>query len=158
MPFPPPLPLPFPLLPEFPGLSVPSSSSSSLSDPLLPLPFPLLPELPGLSLPAEAPAPPALPLPPDIEGHKDSFDILGWDYQPGDVLLFHGHILHGATGGITLDHPRRAHASMWAGPDVHYVHRFGQVVPDPKALYELKPKTGQALGEFPEVFPVAWAP
>ena len=101
---------------------------------------------------------PELPLTPDIEGNKESFDVLGWDYEPGDVLLFHGHILHGATGGIELPHPRRAHASMWAGPDIHYVHRKGQVVPDPAALYPLKPKTGQPLADFPEVFPVAWSP
>ena len=101
---------------------------------------------------------PDLPPTPDIEGHRDSYEILGWDYEPGDVILFHGHILHGATGGVTLPNPRRAHASMWAGPDVRYVHRWGQVVPDPIALYAQKPRTGQYLGDFPEVFPVAWAP
>ena len=99
-----------------------------------------------------------LPPIPDIAGSKDSYDILGWDYEPGDVILFHGHILHGAAGGIDLPHSRRAHASMWAGPDVRYVHRLGQVVPDPSDLYELSPKTGQYLEEFPSVFPVAWAP
>ena len=78
--------------------------------------------------------------------------------EPGDVLLFHGHILHSACGGVTLPHPRRAHASMWAGPDVHYVHRRGQVVPDPKALYALRPQDGQRLSEFPDVFPIAWSP
>ena len=99
-----------------------------------------------------------LPPIPDIAEHKDSYDVLGWDYEPGDVILFHGNILHGAAGGINLPHARRAHASMWAGPDVRYVHRIGQVVPDPVALYDLSPKTGQLLEEFPSVFPVAWSP
>jgi ectoine hydroxylase-related dioxygenase (phytanoyl-CoA dioxygenase family) len=99
-----------------------------------------------------------LPPTPDIAGHVDSYDILGWDYEPGDVLLFHGNILHGARGGVTLDHPRRSHASMWAGRDVRYVHRRGQVVPDPLALYQAKPQTGQPLADFPDVFPVAWSP
>jgi ectoine hydroxylase-related dioxygenase (phytanoyl-CoA dioxygenase family) len=99
-----------------------------------------------------------LPLTPDIEGHRGSYDILGWDYEPGDVLLFHGHILHGARGGVTLPNPRRSHASMWAGPDVRYIHRRGQVVPDPAALYPQKPQNGQPLADFPEVFPVAWSP
>lgn len=99
-----------------------------------------------------------LPPTPDIAAHPDSYDIIGWEYEPGDVLLFHGNILHGAQGGVTLPHPRRSHASVWAGPDVRYVHRRGQVVPDPVALYQQKPRTGQPLADFPDVFPVAWSP
>jgi ectoine hydroxylase-related dioxygenase (phytanoyl-CoA dioxygenase family) len=101
---------------------------------------------------------PSLPLLPEINAHRDSFDILGWDYEPGDIILFHGHILHSARGGITLPNPRRAHASLWAGPDVHYLHRRSQAIPDPIKLYEFEPKDGQPLGDFPEVFPLAWAP
>lgn len=99
-----------------------------------------------------------LPTVPDIEGHRDAYDILGWDYAPGDVILFHGHILHGALGDRESPHPRRAHASLWAGPDVHYLHRLGQVIPDPVALYEHAPKSGQPLSDFPDVFPLAWSP
>jgi hypothetical protein len=47
---------------------------------------------------------------------------------------------------------------MWAGRDVRYVHRLGQVVPDPLALYDSKPKSGQLLEDFPDVFPLAWSP
>ncbi len=100
----------------------------------------------------------SLPLPPDINGNRDSFDILGWDYTPGDVLLFHGNILHGAAGGATSPTPRRAHATLWAGPDVRYIHRRGQVLPDPIKLYDHEPMTGQSLSEFEDVFPLAWAP
>ena len=100
----------------------------------------------------------SLPTVPDIEANRDSYDILGWDYEPGDVILFHGHILHGACGDVVSPNPRRAHASLWAGSDVHYLHRIGQVIPDPRALYEHKPKTGQPLSDFPDVFPVVWSP
>jgi ectoine hydroxylase-related dioxygenase (phytanoyl-CoA dioxygenase family) len=99
---------------------------------------------------------PALPKVPMIEAHRDSFDILGWDYEPGDVILFHGHVLHGACGDVDSPNPRRAHASLWAGKDVHYRHRVGQVIPDPRALYAHTPKTGQLLSDFPDVFPVLW--
>ena len=101
---------------------------------------------------------PSLPVLPNIEANRDSFDILGWDYEPGDVLLFHGNIVHSARGGITVPHPRRSHASLWAGPDVQYLHRRSQAIPDPLKLYEYEPKDGQALAEFPDVFPVAWQP
>jgi hypothetical protein len=100
----------------------------------------------------------ALPSVPDIEANRDSFDILGWDYEPGDVILFHGHILHAARGDVVSPTPRRAHASLWAGNDVHYLHRIGQVIPDPRALYAYKPKSGQPLSDFPDAFPVAWSP
>ena len=101
---------------------------------------------------------PGLPELPDIEAAKDSFDIMGWDYEPGDVILFHGDILHAALGGAELPHPRRSHASLWAGPDVTYLKRRSQAIPDPLPLYDYAPENGQSLGEFPEVFPIAWAP
>ena len=99
-----------------------------------------------------------LPLVPDIDAHRDSYDILGWDYEPGDVLLFHGNILHSALGDVVSATPRRAHASLWAGRDVRYLHRLGQVIPDPVALYDHKPRTGQPLSDFPDVFPLRWLP
>jgi ectoine hydroxylase-related dioxygenase (phytanoyl-CoA dioxygenase family) len=100
----------------------------------------------------------SLPAVPEIELHRDSFDIIGWDYEPGDVLLFHGHILHSALGGAVSETGRRAHASLWAGRDVRYVHRPGQVIPDPVALYEHDPRSGQYLVEFPDVFPILFEP
>ena len=103
-------------------------------------------------------ADPSLPRLPDIEAHRDSYDIIGWDYEPGDVLLFHGNIVHSARGGVASPRPRRAHATMWAGNDVHYLHRRGQVIPDPRALYAFKPRNGDLLEKFPSVFPVLWAP
>ncbi len=101
---------------------------------------------------------PSLPVLPNIEQSRDSFDILGWDYQPGDVILFHGNIVHSALGGVELPHPRRSHASLWAGPDVRYLKRRSQSIPDPKTLYDHDPQTGQSLSDFPNVFPIAWAP
>lgn len=101
---------------------------------------------------------PNLPPLPDIEAHRDSFEILGWDYEPGDILLFHGNILHSARGGAVLDHPRRAHASLWVGPDVRYLRRRSQAIPDPIGLYDYAPRDGQPIADFDEVFPVAWVP
>ncbi|HIG60696.1 MAG TPA: hypothetical protein EYQ22_07375 [Gammaproteobacteria bacterium] len=101
----------------------------------------------------------SLPQLPNIEAVRDSFDILGWDdYEPGDVILFHGNIVHSARGGVNLPHPRRSHASLWAGSDVRYLRRRSQAIPDPYALYEHSPKDGQLLSDFPAVFPLAWSP
>lgn len=100
----------------------------------------------------------SLPKVPDINASRDSFDIVGWDYEPGDVILFHGHILHSALGDVVTKGTRRAHASLWAGRDVHYLHRAGQIIPDPIALYNHEPKSGQPLTDFPDVFPTLWSP
>lgn len=100
----------------------------------------------------------SLPPIPDIDAHRDSFEILGWHYEPGDVLLFHGNILHSALGNSEHETGRRAHASLWAGRDVRYLHRPGQIIPDPIALYDHQPRSGQPLTDFPDVFPVAWSP
>jgi len=101
---------------------------------------------------------PGLPKLPEIDARRASFDIIGWDYEPGDVLLFHGNILHSALGGVELPHPRRSHASLWAGPDVTYLRRRSQAIPDPRALYDYPVHDGQPLSAFPDVFPVRWAP
>jgi ectoine hydroxylase-related dioxygenase (phytanoyl-CoA dioxygenase family) len=100
----------------------------------------------------------SLPLVPDVESHRDSYEILGWEYEPGDVILFHGDVLHGACGDVTVASPRRAHASIWAGRDAHYLHRPGQMIPDPPALYAHAPRSGQPLSDFPDVFSIAWSP
>ena len=53
---------------------------------------------------------------------------------------------------------RTRHASLWAGSDVHYLHRRGQIIPDPVALYRHEPRSGQLLTDFPDVFPTLWSP
>ena len=101
---------------------------------------------------------PGLPPLPNVEAIRDSFDILGWDYEPGDVVLFHGNIVHSARGNVNLPHPRRSHASLWAGPDVRYMRRRSQAIPDPIALYDYEPQDGQTLAEIPSEFPITWSP
>lgn len=98
----------------------------------------------------------SLPETPNIEASRDSFDILGWHFEPGDVILFHGNVLHAAQGDIDLPYPRRSHAIMYAGPNIRYVKRPGQIIPDPVALSERNPQTGQPLSEFDDIFPLLW--
>ena len=95
---------------------------------------------------------------PDVPRHRDSFDVMGWDYEPGDVILFHGNLLHGAPEGVILERDRRAYAALFAGPRTRYVQRLGQAVPDPPALTEQEPQTGQTLESFGDVFPLVWSP
>ena len=100
----------------------------------------------------------SLPPTPDVPRDRASFDILGWDYRPGDVILFHGSLLHGTAEGVVLESDRRAYAALFAGPETRYVKRVGQMVPDPPGLAEHEPETGQTLDCFGDVFPLVWSP
>lgn len=100
----------------------------------------------------------SLPPTPDVGGRRDSFDIMGWDYNPGDVILFYGSMLHGAPEGVILERDRRAYAALFAGPRTTYLRQGGQVVPDPPGLASYEPETGQTLDRFGDVFPLVWSP
>jgi hypothetical protein len=58
-----------------------------------------------------------LPRLPDIQAQRDAFDILSWDVEPGDVIVFHLGALHGGAG--TAPGLRRRTVSLrFLGPDV----------------------------------------
>jgi hypothetical protein len=60
-----------------------------------------------------------LPRLPDIQAGRDAFDILSWDVEPGDVIVFHLGALHGGAG--TAPGFRRRTISMrFLGPDVTF--------------------------------------
>jgi hypothetical protein len=96
-----------------------------------------------------------LPPAPDVERYRDSFDILGWDVEPGDAIVFQGNVLHGAGGLDHHPHPRRAFATMWGGPDLRYHQSPGATMPTPGAAPGTLPH-GARIGDHPEVFPVFW--
>jgi ectoine hydroxylase-related dioxygenase (phytanoyl-CoA dioxygenase family) len=98
----------------------------------------------------------ALPPVPDIEAHRDSFDILSWDVEPGDAIVFHGHILHGASGKADHPTPRRAFASMWGGPNLHFHAKMAHAMPLPADPVGKTIPHGACIGDYPDVFPVYW--
>lgn len=60
-----------------------------------------------------------LPRLPDIQADRSGFDILSWDYEPGDIVIFHLGVLHGGAGtgpGVR----RRTVSLRLMGPDVVY--------------------------------------
>jgi ectoine hydroxylase-related dioxygenase (phytanoyl-CoA dioxygenase family) len=87
---------------------------------------------------------------PDIEGERDKYDLLGWDLEPGDCVVFHALTLHGAPGNSQPTR-RRAVASRWTGDDARFVLRDGFMSPPPPA--DAPPHGGPMDSE---VFPVVW--
>ncbi len=59
-----------------------------------------------------------LELAPDIHAHPDKYDVVDWEMEPGDVLMFHPLTLHGSSGNKTRKQKRRALALRWVGDDV----------------------------------------
>ena len=55
---------------------------------------------------------------PDIEGNRTDFDIVGWDMQAGDAVVFSARVLHGARGNASASQRRMAISTRWLGDDV----------------------------------------
>lgn len=66
---------------------------------------------------------PDLEDPPDIDSARDDYDLVSWDMDPGDVLIFHPLVVHGSAGNSSTTMRRRALATRWFGDDVVYAPR-----------------------------------
>jgi ectoine hydroxylase-related dioxygenase (phytanoyl-CoA dioxygenase family) len=92
---------------------------------------------------------------PDIEAHREDYEILGWDMEPGDCLVFHGMTIHGGSGGLPPGLGRRSVSVQWLGDDARF-----QPIPDrdDQHISEELPSYGIKPGEpvISEVCPVAW--
>lgn len=98
-----------------------------------------------------------LPETPDVARHRDSFDIMEWDVEPGDILAFQGNMLHGTEGNAISATPRRAFAVMCGGPDLMCHNPEGKAFPSPgrKAgrVGSDRFPAGAAIGDHEDAFP-----
>jgi ectoine hydroxylase-related dioxygenase (phytanoyl-CoA dioxygenase family) len=77
----------------------------------------------------------ALPRLPDIEAHRDAFDIVSFAAEPGDVVFFHPAILHG--GAPTRPGQRRRTLTLrYFGPGARYEARPGRAGPRVEGFHE----------------------
>lgn len=94
-----------------------------------------------------------LPSIPNINNYLDSFDILEWDVEPGDVVVFHPSVIHGAGGDINVRTKRRAIGVLFAGDKARYKMRRGYTVPDLSRIKGIKINDGDLLSDYPDIFP-----
>lgn len=97
-----------------------------------------------------------LPLVPDVAGYKGSFDILRFDVQPGDALIFQGNMLHGADGRAWCNQPRRAFAMLWGGPQLRHHRSAGKTFPPPGGEPDGPIPDGDPIALHRTAFPVGW--
>lgn len=104
----------------------------------------------------------SLPRLPDIEAEREKWDIVGWEVEPGDVLVFHPGVLHGG-GATRADQRRRTLSLRFFGADAVYARRpflTDRAIPEARAtsVFQLLPgrlAPGDAFRhpEFPRVRP-----
>ena len=89
---------------------------------------------------------------PDIQAERAKYDIVSFDMQRGDIIAFHGMVVHGAPGNPNQQSRRRALSTIWLGDDAVYAERPGPVRP----LFQghgLKPGDAMDCDYFPRVWP-----
>ena len=57
---------------------------------------------------------------PDFDKQRDRHEFLHWDVEPGDAIIHHPLIVHGAGGNGHADRQRRAIAPRYVGDDVRW--------------------------------------
>lgn len=67
---------------------------------------------------------------PNINNNRDSFSIIGWPVEPGDVIAFHMLTLHGSQGTVGSEHRRRIFSIRFLGDDVRHAPRTWVTSPD----------------------------
>ncbi|MCY4480745.1 MAG: phytanoyl-CoA dioxygenase family protein [Rhodospirillales bacterium] len=90
---------------------------------------------------------------PDIDGHRDEYEIASFDVAPGDAIAFHFLTVHGAPGNASASARRRAFVHRWVGDDVRFKVRPGEVSP-PFPEVHRRLSDGDPLDD-PE-FPLVW--
>lgn len=92
-----------------------------------------------------------LPVAPNYAECRDEYDVVGWNMEPGDVILFGPVVCHGSAGNASNTHDRRALAFRYCGPDVHFAPRHATM----PLLWEHGLEPGDRLqgNLFPQVWP-----
>lgn len=96
-----------------------------------------------------------LPEPPAFHKDPGRYEVLSWDYQAGDAVIFNARIMHSSGGNASHDLTRIAYSTRWIGDDVRFVAKPGWqdplLLPDGDEPHE----DGAPLAS--RKFPEAWS-
>jgi ectoine hydroxylase-related dioxygenase (phytanoyl-CoA dioxygenase family) len=62
---------------------------------------------------------------PDITGNSGAYDLFTWTMRPGDVILHHPRVVHGASGNASATTRRRALSIRYIGEDARFDDSHG---------------------------------
>lgn len=89
---------------------------------------------------------------PDIDAESDGHDLLSWDLELGDCVVFHMKTVHDAPGTEGLTGRRRAFSTRWLGDDAVWAERpFPTSPPFPDV--DLRPGAPLDHPRFPVLWP-----
>jgi ectoine hydroxylase-related dioxygenase (phytanoyl-CoA dioxygenase family) len=93
---------------------------------------------------------------PEIERHRDEYEILSWDMEPGDVMCFNGRAVHGGSGNLPHDRELKVFNTKWLGDDVRVRFRKCGMDPDhSEVMTDVGLKPGDRLGT--DLYPEVWS-
>ncbi|KAJ8600020.1 hypothetical protein CTAYLR_001867 [Chrysophaeum taylorii] len=87
---------------------------------------------------------------PDVDAleREGSVELLKWDMEPGDAILFSSYAIHGAPGTPAKANRRRGYATRWCGDDVTFDARPGTMAAGWAAAgYDARLQHGDRLGK-----------
>ena len=89
---------------------------------------------------------------PDIDAQRDQLNILSWELELGDCIVFHMRTIHGAPSTVGLKSRRRGFSTRWLGDDARFAVRPWKPSPP---FEEVQLNSGDAMVH--ESFPIAWS-
>lgn len=90
---------------------------------------------------------------PDIAANREDYDIIGFDMEPGDAVVFSAWTLHGAGGNASLETRRAAISTRWLGDNAVWHPHTGA---DPTVTQDhVSVQPGQAPHDD-KIFPEIW--
>ncbi|MEA1881851.1 MAG: phytanoyl-CoA dioxygenase family protein [Candidatus Marinimicrobia bacterium] len=89
---------------------------------------------------------------PNVDADREKYDILSWNMELGDCIVFHFKTLHSGKGNLDHTMRRRAFSSRWIGDDAVFADRPGETSPPFPELNGYK--QGDVLDH--SLFPVCW--
>ena len=89
---------------------------------------------------------------PNIDEDEDEFNLLSWELELGDCIVFNMKTIHGAPATIGMTNRRRGYSTRWLGDDACFAERPWKTSP-PFENVKLSP--GAPMEH--EAFPVIWS-
>ncbi len=88
---------------------------------------------------------------PNIDAMRENYEILSWELELGDCIVFHMRTVHGAPSTTGLKSRRRGFSTRWLGDDARFAKRPWKTSP-PFPEVDLRPGDPMDHPSFPLVW------